>query len=304
MKLLSLLLPAVLAGAAGPSFAQDAASAFRLPEGAASLRFSGWGGPALTVETYRPENLSANAPIVFVMHGVNRNADDYRDAWIDIADACGLAIVAPAFDRAHFPRAAGYNLGEPLRENGGASAFDAIEPIFAAVHNALDSTQDGYSIFGHSAGAQFVHRFLMLTPQTRVDRAVVANPGWYTWPERDIAWPYGLADAPRTPLEPGTIAALPITLLLGEADNDPRADHLRQTVEARRQGRSRFTRGIRTAALVDRMAVEAGLDMGWALSTVPGVDHDNARMAPAAVRHLVPERIYNAPACRQATNGD
>ena len=304
MRLLSLLIPAVLAGAAGPSSAQDAPPAFDLPTGASSLRFSGWGGPALTVETYRPDDLPPDAPIVFVMHGTNRNADDYRDAWIGIAEACRLAIVSPAFDRDHFPRAAGYNLGEPLRASGGVSAFDAIEPIFAAIHNALGSTRTGYALFGHSAGAQFVHRFLMLTPDTRVERAVVANAGWYTWPDTGIGWPYGLDGAPRDPLPPAAIAALPVTLLLGEADTDPRAPHLRQTREARAQGTSRFTRGIRTAARIDRMAVAAGLKHGWRVATVPDVGHDNTRMAPAAVRHLVPEAIYNTPACRLVTNGD
>lgn len=295
---------AALSAMTGTAAAQGTDSSFAIPTGRASLVYSGWGGPDLSVETYRPENLPADAPIIFVMHGVNRNPDDYRDAWVDLADACGLAIIAPGFDQDGFPRSSGYNLGEPLPGTDAVSAFDAIEPLFATMRAGLGSTRNGYSIFGHSAGAQFVHRFLMLTPDTHVEAAVVANAGWYTWPVMSAEWPYGFAGAPRTPLDPGVIAALPVTLLLGEADNDPNASNLRQTPEARAQGAHRFERGLNTATLVDRLAADAGLEHGWAVATVPGVAHDNTRMAPAAVRHLVPEHIYNTAACQLATNGD
>jgi poly(3-hydroxybutyrate) depolymerase len=40
----------------------------------------------------------AQARIVFVMHGVSKNADKYRDVWIEEADKCRLLIVAPLFD--------------------------------------------------------------------------------------------------------------------------------------------------------------------------------------------------------------
>lgn len=304
MRLSHIVMLTILSAMAGNAVAQSPDASLAVPTGRASLIYSGWGGPDLTVETYRPENLPADAPILFVMHGVNRNPDDYRDAWIGLAEACGLAIIAPGFDRDSFPGSSGYNLGEPLPGTVPVSAFDAIEPLFTTMRAGLGSTRSGYSIFGHSAGAQFVHRFLMLTPDTHVEAAVVANAGWYTWPDTSVEWPYGFADAPRTPLAPGDIAALPVTLLLGEADNDPDASNLRQTPEARAQGAHRFERGLNTAALVEQLAADAGLEHGWAVATVPGVAHDNTRMAPAAVRHLVPEHIHNTTACQLATNGD
>ena len=38
-----------------------------------------WAGPPVRVYATRPVHLAADRPVVFVMHGVNRNADEYRD---------------------------------------------------------------------------------------------------------------------------------------------------------------------------------------------------------------------------------
>ena len=275
-----------------------------LPQGSGRVVFDDWAGPAIDVHTFVPDGVGANTPVVFVMHGTNRNADDYRDAWIDIAQACGIVVVAPAFDRRHFPGAAGYNLGEPLERAPDVSAFDAIEPLYLSVRERLGLREAGYGLFGHSAGAQFVHRYMMLTPDTHVTRAVAANAGWYTWPDSGIDWPYGLGGSPREPLDQADITSLPLTLLLGEEDRDPDASNLRRTPEAMAQGESRFRRGIRTAALVDYMAARLGRGSGWNLATVPGVAHDYRGMTPPAVRFLVPQRTYDRPACRQATGGE
>ena len=51
-------------------------------------------------------------------------------------------------------------------------------------------------MFGHSAGAQFVHRFVMFAPGPNLRTAISANAGWYTTLEENVAFPYGLKDAP------------------------------------------------------------------------------------------------------------
>ena len=38
-------------------------------------------------------------------------------------------------------------------------------------------------MFGHSAGGQFVHRFVQFKPNSRVNYAISANAGWYTVPD-------------------------------------------------------------------------------------------------------------------------
>ena len=56
----------------------------------------------------------------------------------------------------------------------------AIEPLFDHARARFGMEADAYSIYGHSAGAQFVHRFLFHVPDARVARAVAANA------ERDL----------------------------------------------------------------------------------------------------------------------
>jgi len=49
-----------------------------------------------------------------------------------------------------------------------------------------------FSMFGHSAGAQFVHRYITFMPQGHLRAAVAANSGWYTLPDQTLKLPYGL----------------------------------------------------------------------------------------------------------------
>lgn len=275
-----------------------------IPSGAGSFLFEAWDGPDLRVYTQRPERVTSGTEIIIVLHGMGRNADEYRDDWRTIADTCDVIVLVPQFDERRFPGSTAYNLGETIPGYPAASAFDAIEPLFEQVRSGLDLDARGYGLFGHSAGAQFVHRYLMLTPGIRAERSVAANAGWYTWPDMMVDWPYGLRGAPRPALSQGEIAAQNLTLLLGDADRDPNADNLRRTPEAMAQGESRFRRGIRTAALVDYIAARLGQGAGWNLATVANVGHDHTAMTPPAVRHLLPAGHYNRPACQRAIRGD
>jgi hypothetical protein len=46
------------------------------------------------------------------------------------------------------------------------------------------------------------------------------------------------------------------------------------------RGKTFFAEGRKAAEVL-------GVPFGWQLATVPGADHDNARMAPAAVKFLL-----------------
>ena len=57
---------------------------------------------------------------------------------------------------------------------------------------ATGNRSASYLLYGHSAGAQFVHRYLYFVPEARVAKVVAANAGWWTLPDLAVGFPYGL----------------------------------------------------------------------------------------------------------------
>jgi len=269
--------------------ARPAAAA--LPAGDGTFTFEGWAGPPLRVWYHRPEVMRADTPVLFVMHGVNRDADRYRDQWSALARQHGVVLVVPEFDGPRFPGGAAYNLGNVFDQAGSMVSrehwsFSAIEPLFDRVRELTGTRVDAYDLYGHSAGAQFVHRYLMYVPEARIRRAISANAGWYTMPEADTAYPYGLRGSEVT--DAGLRQALqrPMAILLGTSDTDTQHPSLRRTPEAMAQGPHRFARGESYYAAGRQAASEEGVPFGWVLQPVGGVMHDNGGMAPAAAAWL------------------
>ena len=241
---------------------------------------------ALPVWIHIPEDVQASkAPILIVMHGARRNADRYRDQWIDAANAEGLIVVAPAFSRDDFPNAAGYNLGAVFEGDGTTAreeslwAFSAIEPLFDHIVASLDGAQTHYSIYGHSAGSQFVHRFLFFKPDARVKRYIAANAGWYTFADPAIAFPFGLGGLEISEEAIQQALAKDVIIALGDKDSDPNSRLLNKSEGAMRQGPHRYARGQAFFAAAKALATEKGWKFGWSKREVKGVAHSNGDMA-------------------------
>ncbi len=284
LTLVSVILLEALASVAAEADGADA------PRGRIVMPVEIGGTAPLPVHLFVPDSAASNAPIVLVMHGASRNADDYRDNWIEVAEACEVIIAAPEFSQERFPRSARYNLGGLADAGEEPAAFDVVGRVFEAVQDTYVPDTSDYVMFGHSAGSQFVHRYAMFRPDPRMRRAVGANAGWYTVPDPAIAWPYGFAGAPETPPSFEAVAAFPIELHLGTQDNDPNGRSLRRTPEALAQGAGRFDRGLHMAEVT-----------GWPVTRVEGADHDNALMVPAAARALLAEQVAASQACARAT---
>jgi hypothetical protein len=268
-----VILPSVSQGADGPS----------------RHIFSDWQGPDIPVWTYVPSGAKAtNAAIVIVMHGVNRDADRYRDQWTSVADKYGFVVLAPEFSRANFPGSAGYNYGGVFesdlqtRRDFDTSAFAAIDLIFDDTVRRLGSRQTGYTLYGHSAGSQFVHRYLYFVPHSKAKRYILANAGWYTLPTFDEAYPYGLAGSGLP--EANLLAAMErdVVVLLGDQDTSEQDPNLRRTPEAMRQGPHRYARGHAYFRTIEEIAKATGRRHQWRLQIVTGVGHNNAQMAVVA----------------------
>jgi dienelactone hydrolase len=256
------------------------------------FEFSGWQGPALRVFISRPNDHAEAIPVVIVMHGVKRNADEYRDQWHELASQHGFLLAVPRFSQADFPGAEGYNLGNTLDPAGQPNpaelwSFAVLEPLFDELRKRYGLNTQKYSLYGHSAGGQYVHRFLLHNPAARVCRYVPANAGWYTLPDFGQAFPYGLDGSRVTREQLKAALQLPVTILLGDRDIDSGDPNLRHTPEADAQGLTRLARGFSFFESARLAAIEHDVSFNWHIATVLGVDHDNSRMAPAAIPHLL-----------------
>jgi pimeloyl-ACP methyl ester carboxylesterase len=238
----------------------------------------------IRVYTFRPRTCDTKCPILFVMHGVKRNASDYRDTWQEHAERHNLLIVAPELAQKDWPRAANYNLGG-VAENANPEKW-----TFAVIEHLFDEMRDGqadYAIFGHSAGGQFVHRMLLMRPDSRVSVYIAGNPGWYAIPEwrkekSQAAYPYSLVGSKSGEAEVRKALGKRLVLLLGENDNDPDDENLNKSDGAMKQGAGRVDRGENFFKSASAIAGELGVKLGWELVEVPNTAHDSAGIAKAA----------------------
>lgn len=262
-------------------------------------------GNTLTVHTHRsPKFDPTDGQIVFIMHGAGRNADGYLDAWRSEIDKHNALAIAPEFPKDDYPGSEDYQLGVGTSGTPYTGTYDPsdwrdsdeythseIEHLFEALRTELGNTSCRYSIYGHSAGSQFVHRLLTFRPDARVDTAVAANAGWYTLPsdgggyDEDFYMPYGLQGAPPDSDRLEDLFAHDLVVLLGEDDTD-RDDYLRTWAEADAQGQNRLERGKFYHATGKQEAQLEGVPFNWTLDTVPNVGHSNSGMTPAAASHI------------------
>ncbi|MBY0337467.1 MAG: alpha/beta hydrolase [Acetobacteraceae bacterium] len=249
------------------------------PQGATSAPMAVWG--------HRPAAWRSDGPVVVVLHGADRNADGYRDAWAPEAERHGFLLLCPEFSREKFPAEWGYNLANTMvGRASGEWWWGVLDRAVDAARAALGAERTRFGLYGHSAGSQFVHRHLWITGAPRVSRFVCANAGWYTFPDAAIPFPHGIGGLDLPEARVNAALARDVTILLGDQDNDPHHRQLRRDGSTDRQGLHRFARGQAFFAACRDLARERGVPFGWRLQAVPGVAHSNRGMAPAAAAIL------------------
>lgn len=294
MKRLLKPLIAVVALSAALGVPALSAQPNTLGPGAGRFVFSR-NGKTVPVWYYLPSAARPDAPVLIVMHGVNRDAERYRDEWIQHAKDYSFVLVAPEFSEKEFPGDSGYNFGGTVDETGHPLprpqwAFSLIEPLFEAVKQATGNRTEKCYLYGHSAGAQFVHRYLYFVPDAPVAKVVAANAGWWTLPDMAVDFPYGLRGSVVGVAALKAMLQRPLVVLLGSADNDPTHRRLRRTPEAMAQGPHRFARGHYFYDYGRRQAAMLGVPLGWTLAVAPGIGHHDSGMAAFAVEWLFGRR--------------
>lgn len=220
----------------------------------------------------------AQAPVLVTVHGISRNARIHVRHYAPLAEQRGIIVVAPRFSKTRFPDY--QRLG---RAGRGARADHMLERILAEVGGFTGADVKQPYLFGYSGGGQFVHRYAMAYPQ-RVAAIAIGAAGWYTFPEPERRYPYGIKSTPDLPdvhFDAGRFLRIPACVLVGEED-DMRDAALRQSDRLdRRQGATRFERGCRWVEAMNAAARAHGLTAHYRFIALPGADHSFSR----SVRH-------------------
>ncbi|MCL4801739.1 MAG: alpha/beta hydrolase [Burkholderiales bacterium] len=240
----------------------------------------------VTVHAYRAPGHAPGKPCVLVQHGMGRNGDEYRDFWIAAADRHGLLILATTFADDAWPGPEHYNNGAVLTEDGavrppGRRAYDIPGRVLAAARAAGLTDGRDVRLFGHSAGAQFVHR-LVASGAAAPAVLIAANAGWYTLPTLDRPFPEGLGGIGLGEDDLARFLAAPLHVLAGDADTETAGPSLPAHPAALAQGPHRFARARAFVAAGGAAAASRGLACAWRLTVVPGIGHDGAAMSRVA----------------------
>jgi len=188
------------------------------------------------------------------IHGISRNAREHFDAFAGPACRHGAVLLVPRFGERRFPR---YQLAGI--DGRGERADLALMSAMDALAARLGLAPRRWHLYGHSGGAQFVHRFTLAHP-ARVAHAVIGAAGWYTWPDAHRRFPEGLATAAGAPdLVAALPAALrvPTTILVGERDRRDRNLRGSAWIE-REQGTDRVERALRWQRAMHEARVRHG----------------------------------------------
>ena len=290
IRRLGVALAALLVIAALPACAASSPASSGL-SGRGKFELTVPGRPSIPVYYVSGEHATRNATILIVMHGVERNAAEYRNSWTELVRDRDVVVLAPQFSAADFGDAEAYNLGGVGRAGGDAAAdvtagsYGYIEPLFEAARDRIGGDQQTFEMFGHSAGAQFVHRYVMLVPDAPVALAVAANAGWYLMPDDRADFPFGFGGSAAPAFDPALAFSRRLVVMLGTDDTG--SDNLRIDDDAMQQGATRLDRGEEFFARAAEAAREDSVAFRWRVQEVPGVGHDQEKMARAAATVLL-----------------
>lgn len=248
-------------------------------------------GIPIEVFTYRPKEVK-DGPILFVIHGIDRNPDTYRDNAKVLADRLGMIVVAPHFDKQRF-RTDSFQYGGIVekgllrpRETWTADLLLELANIIRAAEG--NPAQKSYFV-GHSAGAQLLSRIAAFS-QIGATRIVISNPSSHVFPDLSRQFPYGFG-GPTASLggveHMKIYLAQPITVFVGK--NDLGSEHRDDSQGAVAQGVTRYERSINYYNAGRGLAERNGWPFAWRLVEVPGVGHNakamfSSRMAAEAFK--------------------
>tara|TARA_R110002126_G_scaffold129572_3_gene272483 strand:+ start:14804 stop:16543 length:1740 start_codon:yes stop_codon:yes gene_type:complete len=237
-------------------------------------------------------------PILMSFHGSGRDGANHRDFWIAMANANGFMVIAPEYSTSNYPGLGDNYLMSNIFDDGDNPTtatfndknewtFSTLDPLFEYVKEAISGTQENYSAWGHSGGAQFLHRFVTYLPNSKLATAVCSNAGWYTVPENTVDFPYGILNGQLPNEDLTTAFSKKLIVHLGQNDTNTNAGLRRNTIVDDQQGINRLVRGRYYFNTSKDTAEDMDVSFNWQKHEVIGVGHDPQLMANDALQYLL-----------------
>ena len=204
------------------------------------------GSPLREFFTYIPPNASTMTPLFVLVHGISRRAVEIIMGFRSEAERLGVALLAPVFGKEAFGQY------QQVIDSRGARADLALIDMMEFFGREIGIDAKPAHLFGFSGGAQFAHRFAMIHPQ-RVQSISVAAAGWYTMPDPQWRYPYGIRTHPvdGATFDPSAFLRLDRHVFVGTADRN-RDESLRRSRRLdEMQGSTRVDRAEHWAAAMD-----------------------------------------------------
>ncbi len=219
-------------------------------------------------------NPGQTAPAVIAVHGITRGAEEMASLLRPQAGATGRTLVVPLFDKTHWPR---YQRAACKNRSDWA-----LIRLMAALRAEGALSAERVDLSGFSGGAQFAHRFAWLYPEL-VGRLCLTAPGWWTMPDPEMAWPFGIGSAPgdhgqgfRLQANLRRFLDRPIKVCVGGADVERDANLRRSDGLDAAQGFNRLERARRWSDVINARARALGLTPRISRRVLAGCGHSFA----------------------------
>ena len=242
--------------------------------------------PDIEVFYSLPEKVNNETMVLFIIHGASRTAESYLEDFIPLIEDKNLIAIAPKFSIESYPHYAFLNRsaidGKKLPA-GTPNIDNSLGDIFEIISSKYNIRNDKYRIYGHSGGAQFVQRYLLFSNDSRIDKAVLANAGFYTFMNQNL-YPFGLRDIDLDDEEIKRVLRTKVALYVGENDTER---NFRNLKGARAQGKNRLVRGETFFLNLVSYAEELKMPFRWQYQIIKNVGHENAGMVSGAAYFIL-----------------
>ena len=243
--------------------------------------YASWDKPDVEILYRLPKEINENTKVIFIIHGNSRDVERYINLWLEPSKDKNVILVAPHFTRSNYSNFGTLQIARSsgkILKNQSNNLKNSLSLFFTYFKNKYNLQTSTYSIFGFSAGSQFIHRYLLFSDDIQVDRVVLGSAGWYTF-LNDEPYPYGMRDMPIERERYEWYLSKEVLFILGAKDNDPNHESLNNSKGAKQQGSNRFERGQNYFKNLVIFSEENKIAFRWRYKVIEDLDHSTSAIS-------------------------